>query len=534
MNWAFLQERVRFESWSLPYWMAVVLGALGYYALAKLGLQFYSPELGVSSIWPASGFAVALIRLCGRRMWPAIFIGALAASIFGQSQLVALITATGSTLEGVIGGLIVHRLAGRYGDNFIIARVLGIVLAALWATLAGTALGVSAAFFFGGLAADRLAETWFTWWVGDALGILIVAPALFALKGRYASKVGLREAVQRLGVLALATASVLLLSRMGEGASVAIFLAFPLVTLAGHWFGFRGSAWSVLVIAMLATAITAAGSGPFVERHLNDAMLHMQAFLAVLAFASLLFSDLKPLSLRLPVAVLMIGVAVAAGAFVVERRELTHLDNVRFQQLMQTAWDRVRERMAIYTNTLQAGASMYQASERVTRKEWREFVTSMAPLQRHPGVLGLGVVVPVDPNHLQEFLVWERFDGAPHLELKSYPGAANTRAPNDEHFVVLYLEPAERNSAMLGIDLSSEPVSRAAAIKARDTGHPTITTQIPVFQDPLHRPGFFYILPLYQGTEPLSTTEERRARFRGWVFAPFLTASFFRSALGDL
>src|SRR5690349_22578933 len=168
MNWSFLREKVRFESWSLPYWMAVALGALGYYALAKLALQFASPELGVSPVWPASGLAVALIRLFGLRLWPAIFLGALSACIQGESPLVALVSAAGSTLEGVIGGLIVHRLKGRYGDSFLVARVLGIVLAALWATLIGTAIGVSAAFCFGGLTTDRLANAWFSWWVGDA------------------------------------------------------------------------------------------------------------------------------------------------------------------------------------------------------------------------------------------------------------------------------------------------------------------------------------------------------------------------------
>ena len=151
-----LRERVRFDSWSLPYWLAVGLGALAYYALAKLGMQFFSRELGVSPVWPASGLAVAMIRLFGLRMWPAIFIGALSASIFGQSQIVAVISAIGSTLEGVVGGLIINRLVSRHSDSFIMARVLGIVLAALWAALIGTALGVSATYVFGRLTVEGL------------------------------------------------------------------------------------------------------------------------------------------------------------------------------------------------------------------------------------------------------------------------------------------------------------------------------------------------------------------------------------------
>ena len=529
-----LRERVHFDSWSLPYWLAVGLGALAYYALAKLGMQFFSRELGVSPIWPASGLAVAMIRLCGQRMWPAILIGALAASVFGQSQIVAVISAVGSTLEGVVGGLIVTRLVSRHSDSFIMARVLGIVLAALWAALIGTTLGVSATYAFGGVTVEGLGAAWFSWWVGDALGILIVAPALFAMLGRYANNLGLRAAAWRIAALALAIGAVLLVGRAGGAAAVAVFLTFPIVILAGHWFGLRGAAWSVIAIAVPLTAITATGAGPFVEATLHDGLLDMQAFLAVLALASLLFVDLKPLNLRLPVATLMVGVAAAAAAFVAERRELNHLDDVRFDQLIQTASDRVRERMVVYTNALRAGASMYQASERATRNEWRQFATSMELVERYPGVLGLGVVVPVAPQRLEEFLVWERFDGVPNLQLKSYSDAASPRGPNDEHFVVLYLEPAARNGPFLGVDMSSEPVRRAAANKARDTGLPAITTQVPLFQDSLRRPGFLYFLPVYEGQGPISTVEERRARFRGWIFAPFRTADFFRSALGEL
>ncbi|MEZ5830519.1 MAG: PAS-domain containing protein [Dongiaceae bacterium] len=529
MNGSFLRERVRFDSWSVPYWVAIGLGAFGYFALAKLGLRFFSPTLGVSPVWPAAGLAVALIRLFGRRMWPAIFVGAFVASALGTSLSVAFISAVGSTLEGLAGGLILNRLVGRYGENFIVARVLGIMLAALWAALIGTALGVSAAFFFGGLTADHLGKAWFTWWVGDALGILIVAPALFALRRRYAMQLSLK----RLGVLALATAGMVLVSRLGGGASVSIFLAFPIVVLAGHWFGLRGAAWSVLAVAIPLTAITASGAGPFVEATSHDSLLDMQAFLAVLALVSLLFADLKPLNLRLPVAVLMIGVVVAACAFVIERRETSNLDDVRFEQLIRTASDRVQSRMAIYTNALRAGASMYQASERVTRKEWRAFTTSMSVMERYPGVYGLGVAVPVAPQHLDEFLLWERFDGAPNLELKSIPGADNPRAPNDDHFVLLYFEPESENSAAIGLDLSSEAKRREAAIAARDSGQPAITEQITLAIDQHRNRGFLYFLPVYEGLEPMSTAQQRRERLRGWIVAPFVTADFFRAVLGE-
>jgi signal transduction histidine kinase/CHASE1-domain containing sensor protein/integral membrane sensor domain MASE1 len=514
--------------------VAVALGALGYFVLAKLSLHFASASLGMSPVWPASGFGVVLVRFWGRRMWPGIFIGAFLPGVFGDHLGVVVLTSAGSALEAVVGGMILSYLHARYSENFILARLLGIVLAALWAALVGTAIGVTAFSLLGSLTSDRLGEAWFTWWVGDALGILIMTPALLAVRERHDGRLGVRHTLIRIAALAAAIALALLVSRIGSDTEVAIFLAFPIVVLAGHWFGLRGASWSVLGIAMLLTAMTANGMGTFVEAALNDSLIDMQAFLGILAIVSLMFVDLKPLSLRLPLAVLMVGVVVAAGAFAIERRDARHLDDLRFGQLVQTASDHVRQRMAIYTNGLRAGASMYQASERVTRKEWRDFAASLALMERYPGIYGLGVVVPVEPEHLAEFLVWERFDGAPDLQLKTYPGVVNPRAPDDDHFVVLYVEPEPRNSGIIGVDMSSEPKRRAAAIAARDTGQPAITAQITLFQDPRRRPGFLYFLPVYKDLGPITTVQQRRDRFRGWIYAPFITEDFFRAALADL
>ncbi len=427
------------------------------------------------------------------------------------------------------------RLVGRYSENFILARVLGIVLAALWATLIGTVLGISASFFFGNLTTEHLGDAWFSWWVGDAIGILIMAPAMFALRGRYANSLGLRATAERAGALALAIAAVLLLSRFGGGASVVIFLAFPIVVLAGHWFGFRGAAWSVVAIAVPLTAITALGAGPFVEGTRNDSLLDMQAFLAVLAIVSLMLADLKPLKLRLPVATLMIGVAVAAGAFVIERREMSHLDDVRFEQLIRTASDRVQARMAIYTNALRAGAGMYQASERVTRKEWRDFSASLGLMERYPGVYGLGVVVPVAPQRLEEFLVWERFDGAPDLKLKTYPGVDQSARPRRRAFRrALHRAGDEerRRHRRRHVVGAEAPGRRDRRARRRPARHHRADSAVPGFASAGRASSISCrSMKAWSRCRP---SQQRRDRFRGWIFAPFVTEEFFRSALGEL
>src|SRR5664279_2838363 len=73
--------------------------ALIYFVLAKLGLTLASINPSASPIWPPSGLALAAVLLGGRRMWPAIFIGAFAANATTAGTLAtSAVIAFGNTL----------------------------------------------------------------------------------------------------------------------------------------------------------------------------------------------------------------------------------------------------------------------------------------------------------------------------------------------------------------------------------------------------------------------------------------------------
>src|SRR5262249_3971218 len=55
----------------------VVLGG-SYFILAKAGLMLASIHPSATPIWPAAGFALGFVLLCGIRVWPAILLGAFA------------------------------------------------------------------------------------------------------------------------------------------------------------------------------------------------------------------------------------------------------------------------------------------------------------------------------------------------------------------------------------------------------------------------------------------------------------------------
>ena len=58
-------------------YLAVVLAALGYLALGALGLSFAIAPGYASSIFPAAGFAVAILLWSEKCAWPGILAGSI-------------------------------------------------------------------------------------------------------------------------------------------------------------------------------------------------------------------------------------------------------------------------------------------------------------------------------------------------------------------------------------------------------------------------------------------------------------------------
>src|SRR5271165_4699735 len=93
-------------------WFFVQLAsiALIYLVLAKLGLRLASINPSVSPVWPASGFALAMVLLRGQRVWPAVFIAALIANATTAGTLLtSLAIALGNTLEAAAGGFLIQK-----------------------------------------------------------------------------------------------------------------------------------------------------------------------------------------------------------------------------------------------------------------------------------------------------------------------------------------------------------------------------------------------------------------------------------------
>src|SRR5215475_10619676 len=162
---------------------------LAYFAAGKLGLTLAVVNASVSPVWPPTGIALASFLLLGPRVWPAIFIGAFLVNVTTTGSIASSLgIAIGNTCEGRLGAELVRLFAN--GRNvFDRARDVFkfVVLAALFSTTVSATIGVTS-LVLGGYANWRdFGAIWFTWWLGDAVGALIVGPflVLWSASGRF-------------------------------------------------------------------------------------------------------------------------------------------------------------------------------------------------------------------------------------------------------------------------------------------------------------------------------------------------------------
>jgi PAS domain S-box-containing protein len=284
---------------SFPAWLSLAgigLLAVTYFAAAKLGLSLATMHGNVTLVWPPTGIALAALLRFGYGAWPGVALGAL---LINASTSVSLPTAAGiaagNTLEAVVGVYLLHRVTRFRSSLERLQDVLGLVLigAAVCTTLSAT-IGVGSLFLGGSAAAADYGSLWWQWWLGDAMGALVVAPVLLTWR-RAALPEGSPRRLVEIGVLFAGLVAVSLVVFGGwltaEPATWALaFTAFPLVAWAALRFGPPGAATASLVLSALATWGTVRRVGPFLGKTPTESLLVLQIFMSVVAVTALVLA----------------------------------------------------------------------------------------------------------------------------------------------------------------------------------------------------------------------------------------------------
>src|SRR5215218_7055192 len=161
--------------------LAVVAGA--YYLSGRIGLELAYLDGAVAALWPPAGLGLAILVLFGVRLWPGIVVGDLLLGDYSTPLATVLGQTVGNTLALVIAALLLRRLTGGRRELERVYDVLSLVACALVAAIVSAAFGPTSLRLGDVIPADELGRVFRTWTLGDASGVLVVAPVLLTWAG---------------------------------------------------------------------------------------------------------------------------------------------------------------------------------------------------------------------------------------------------------------------------------------------------------------------------------------------------------------
>ncbi|NTV10753.1 MAG: PAS domain S-box protein, partial [Zoogloea sp.] len=293
-------------------WLVRFLAVLAaYYVGGRIGLTVPYVGSHISLIWPPTGIALAALLRWELSLWPAVWLGAFGVNLaVGGSPLLAFGIACGNTLGPWLAA---RELRRRKFDPRLPRRhdlLLYLGIGVLGGMAINASNGVLQLWLAELLPAPAIGAAWGTWWLGDAMGALVMGiPLLTASREGWHALIFGRRGRELL---------VLMLLTVGLGAWVfeghaAAMPANPLLYLPFFllsWLAIRGGANLASTAALLLSAqavwATAQGGGPFQspDLHLSLAMLwgYMATATVITVLITVLVDELRTSERRLTLA----------------------------------------------------------------------------------------------------------------------------------------------------------------------------------------------------------------------------------------
>ncbi|GLX53025.1 membrane protein [Streptomyces hygroscopicus subsp. hygroscopicus] len=273
------------------YVVQVLAVAALYYGSGRLGLlRELSVENAVfTPIYPPTGVSVAALLILGIGCWPGITLGALGVIVSISPpgpDLVGILF--GNTAAPVCAAILLHWSRFRMDLSRFRDGVALVFLGALAAMTISATIGVGMLVLMDKLAAHAFWTVWLAWWVGDAMGVLLVTPLLLLLRGihRPLSLRRWREAT------ALTVIACVLVPVAAYSSISLLFLVYPLIIWAALRFELAGAVLCALFTSVMATIAATDGSGSFQGLSPIETMAKLQAFNGTMALTALLMSAL--------------------------------------------------------------------------------------------------------------------------------------------------------------------------------------------------------------------------------------------------
>lgn len=487
---------------------------LGYTLFGYLGLNLASINIATSPIWPASGIAVGMLILFGRQYTPAVFIGSFLVnySVSGFSFL-SLFMAFGNMSEAYVTTSVLI-WAGRFFPNRIYSEIIFILVSSMVGAAISSTIGNIALLYLMDLPRENFSISWFTWWSGNAMGTVLIAPLFLEFKfyGNKSIK-DLKPLYSILtGLLMIALIFFIFVSNLNEAFAWAFGALF---IISGITIGRPFAKIMLILVSALVIILTTNGYGLFELGTLNSNLIYLQMLLLSYALSVLFINPLTTnfkIQFRYILGILFgwLCVFVAVYNFSKNEDERTLSD---FTKLTEAATQHLVQTGLRYEALIISAESLYKMKPQMTAAEWREFASNQRLDEYYEAISGIVLTERVMSQNLKSYIKAHNFD------LRTInPDFASKY---NDHFIVHYIEPIETNPNVIGLDVGSESARRESIEKSYALKRPIASRNIVLVQDEQKRKSF----------NLMKTITNSKGEIIGSIHLPTIHENFYKRVL---
>ena len=246
---------------------------------------------GVTPVWPPSGIALGLMLLWGRKIWPGIILGiVLEAWYMGFNSLPIIMIIPGNILEPIAGAWLISRF--RTENCFdSVSNALRFIRVAFITPLFSSVPAVIGFLIIGATTFSEAPNLWFTWWMGDLVGIFIFTPLITVWSVRPRYKITADNLFLAFFFL-LINAFVFFYvpeSLLNDRVTLT-YLTVTLVIWISARYSYHGATLATFMVALFAMTASYLGTGPFTAQQVLMEVFLQVSFLTVTASSGLIIA----------------------------------------------------------------------------------------------------------------------------------------------------------------------------------------------------------------------------------------------------
>ena len=278
----------------MNYLLKLVALTAVYFLSGQLGWLFPDAFYTITPLWLPGGVGLVLLYFFGYRYFPAVWIGLFLLNLLhgGLGGSLPSLTATASTLATLTAAVLLrnrdfHPSLNRVRDLFPL--VFSVVILTSLSALGG-ALAV-----FNFTDSDELEffRVFFTWWVGEGIGALIVGSLGFVWSVNPGFN---RQRRLEMASLVAGVIGISILCFYNDGTDWVnrfqfSFIIFPSLVWAALRFGPHGTTLATLLVGVIALLGTVQGYGVFSFADAAQNLFLLQTYLAVISLTGLVLSS---------------------------------------------------------------------------------------------------------------------------------------------------------------------------------------------------------------------------------------------------